>query len=209
MDNVRMLVRREHEFHGRPAEEGESLNVIVMPVKNAAIKKIVVRMWLDKEALQPFHESEINIAVNPLIVVRHQEIAVSFGQTPDAVIPHAIILGQNDLDRITANAELAGQSLNNVPKPADLCGWSALGRDHCDEHGVLNGLNRVECVKWVQRRNDKTLIGPASSGRSFESEKVKHGFASHIHWVREFRLCERASGEGNGRRTRGREGSFF
>src|SRR5437764_2269588 len=90
MKNVRMLVRLEHELERRAAEESESLDIIVVAVKNAAIEKVVVRMRVDEKTLQPFHEAEINIAMNPLVVVRDPKIGVGFGQTPDAVVTHAI-----------------------------------------------------------------------------------------------------------------------
>jgi hypothetical protein len=136
MNNIGMLIRLEHEFERGPAEESESFNIIMMSIKDPAIEKVVVRMRIDEKTFQPFHEPEVNIAMNPLIVVWHPKIAVAFGQTPDAVVTHAIIFGENDLDRVTTNAKFSGQALDNIAEPADFCRRSAFGCDHYDEHGA-------------------------------------------------------------------------
>jgi hypothetical protein len=135
MDDVRMLVGLEHEFHCCAAEESESVDVVMMAVKNAAIEKVVVGLWVDEETFQPFHEAEINVAVNPLVVIRDPKIAVGFGQTPDAVVTHAIIFGEDDFDGVATYAELARQALDDIPEPADFSSRRAFGCDHHDEHG--------------------------------------------------------------------------
>jgi len=136
MDDVGMLVRFEHEFQGGAGEESESFDIVMMAVKNTAIEKIVVGVRIDEETSQAFHEPEVNVAMNPLVVVGDPKIAVGFGQTPDAVVAHAIIFGQDDFDRVATNAKFSGQALDDVTEAADFRGGSAFGRDHYDEHGA-------------------------------------------------------------------------
>src|SRR5262245_42398558 len=93
-------------------------------------------MRIDEKTFQPFHEPEVNVAMNPLVMVRDPKIAVGFGEAPDAVVTHAIILGQNDFDRITTNTKFTGEALDNIAEAADFRRGSALGRDHYDKHGA-------------------------------------------------------------------------
>jgi len=136
MDDVGMLVRLKHEFQRGAGEESESFDIVMMAVKNAAIEKVVVGVRIDEETSQAFHEPEVNVAMNPLVVVGDPKIAVGFGQTPDAVVAHAIIFGQDDFDRVATNAKFSGQALDDVTEAADFRGGSAFGRDHYDEHGA-------------------------------------------------------------------------
>ena len=136
MDNVGMLVGLEHELQRGAGEESETFDVVMMAVKNAAIEKIVMGMRVNEETFQPFHEPEVNVAVNPLVMIRHPEIAIGFGKSPDAVVTHAIILGENDFDRVATNAKFSGEALNDVAQAADFRRGSAFGCDHYDEHGV-------------------------------------------------------------------------
>src|SRR2546422_8346118 len=50
MDDVWMFAALEHEFQRRAAKKGEALVIISMAVKYVAVKKILVRMRLDKKA---------------------------------------------------------------------------------------------------------------------------------------------------------------
>ena len=136
MNNVGMLVRFEHELQCCPAEKGETFRVIMMTVEDASIEKAVVGMRIDEETFQALHEAEVYIAPNPLVVVGDPEIAIGFGQTPDAVVAHAIVFGQDDFDCVSANAKLPGEALDNIAEAADFCGRSTFGRDHYDVHGV-------------------------------------------------------------------------
>ena len=110
----------------------------MVTIKDAAIEKVVVGVRVDKKTFQPFHEPEVDIAMNPLVVVWDPEIAVSFCEAPDAVVAHAIIFGEDNLDWIATNAKFTGEALDNVTEAADFCGRSAFGRDHYDEHGLKN-----------------------------------------------------------------------
>ncbi len=135
VNDVRVLSRFEHEFERGAGEESEPLDIVMVAVKNAAIEEIVMRMGIDEETFESLHEAEINVAMNPLVMVRNRKITVGFGEAPDAIVTHAIVFRQDDLDRIAANAEFAGKTLNDIGQPADFCRRSALGCDHYDEHG--------------------------------------------------------------------------
>jgi hypothetical protein len=108
----------------------------MMAVEDAAIEKVVVGMRVDEKTFQPFHEPEVNVAVNPLVVVWDPKIAEGFGEAPDAVVTHAIILGEDDFDGVTTNAKFTGEALDNITEAADFRRGSAFGCDHNDEHGV-------------------------------------------------------------------------
>jgi hypothetical protein len=136
MNNVRMLVRFEHELQCRPTEKGETFRVIVMTVEDASIEKAVVGMRIDEETFQALHEAEVYIAPNPLVVVRDPKIAIGFGQFPNAVVTHAVIFGQDDFDCVSANAKLPGEALDNIAEAADFCGRSTFRCDHYDVHGI-------------------------------------------------------------------------
>jgi hypothetical protein len=140
VDNVRVLIRLEHEFQCRAAEESKALNIVILAVKNFAIEKIVRRMRINEETFQPFHEPKVNVAMNPLVMVRNPKIAVGFGEAPDTIVTHAIIFGKNHLDRVATNPQFSRETLHDVTEAADFCGGSALGGDHYDEHNSREAL---------------------------------------------------------------------
>ncbi len=108
----------------------------MMTIKDATIEKVVVRVRIDEKTFQPFHEPEVNVAMNPLVVVWDPEITVCLREAPDAVITHAIIFGQNDLDGVAPKAKFTGEALHNIAETTDFCGGRAFGCDHYDEHGA-------------------------------------------------------------------------
>ena len=112
-----------------------------MAVEDAAIEKVVVRVRINEKTFQPFHESEVDVAMNPLVMVWDQEVAIRFCEAPDAVVAHAIIFGEDDLDRIAANAKFTREALHDVPEAAHFGGGSAFGCDHYDEHGGWGRLH--------------------------------------------------------------------
>ena len=136
MNDVRMFVRFEHELERRAAKESEALDIVVVAVKDSAIEEVMMGVRIDEKTFQAFHESEIDVAMNPLVVVRNPKVGEGFRQTPDAVVTQAIVFGEDDFDRITTNPELSRETLDDVAEAADFCGGSALGCDHYDEHGA-------------------------------------------------------------------------
>src|SRR5260370_25456503 len=134
VDDLRMLVRFEHELQRRAAEKNEPLTIVMMPIKNAAVEEIAVGMRLDEEALQAIHPAKVHVAVHPLVVIGHPQVAVRLGQPPDAVISHAVILGEYDLDSVAADAQFFCQAVHDVRQATDLGGGRALWRGHYDKH---------------------------------------------------------------------------
>ena len=91
-----------------------------MSIKNSSVEKIMIGMRVDEEALQPFHEPEVDIAVDPAIVVWHPKIAVHLMEPEDPVVAHAIVLWQDDLDMISPDRQLVGESLDHVAQTTHL-----------------------------------------------------------------------------------------
>src|SRR5262245_35348205 len=149
MDDVGMLICLEHELQRGAGEESKSFDIIMMTVKDAAIEKIVVGMRIDEETFQSFHEPEVHVAMNPLVVVRNPKIAIGFGEAPNAVVTHAIILRKDDFDRIATNAKFTGEPLDNIAEAADFRRGSALGCDHYDEHGITDVTSLNELHGYV------------------------------------------------------------
>src|ERR1043165_7942523 len=58
MDDIGMLVRLEHELHGRPAEECEAQEAAVLPVVRTAVEKVVPGMRVDEITLPPVYEAK-------------------------------------------------------------------------------------------------------------------------------------------------------
>src|SRR5690349_8829385 len=140
-----MLIGFEHELHRRPAEESKSLDIILLTVKNATIEKVLSGVCVDKETLQTVGESEVNIAMDPMVMIGHPEVAEAFGQAPNAVVAQAIVFGQYDFDGVAADRKLLGETLDNIPQPSDLGDRGALRRDHGDEHKRLNRFQLAGC----------------------------------------------------------------
>ena|SRR5882724_10779359 len=122
----------------------------MMAVEDATIEKVVVGMRIDEKAFQSLHEAEVNVAVNPLVMVWDPKIAVGFGEAPNAVVTHAIILGENDFDRVATNAKFTGEALDNIAEAANFRCGSAFGCDHYDEHGA-EYIYAITCVTWLHR----------------------------------------------------------
>src|SRR5436190_3602411 len=114
MNNVGMFAALEHEFQCRAREKGKALVVVSLPVKHSAMEKIVVRMRLDKEAFASVNEAEINAAMDGVIVPGNPKVLVSDLQVEDLIVPHAIVLGQDDLDRVAPDLQFPAQAEHDV-----------------------------------------------------------------------------------------------
>ena len=71
-------------------------------------------MRLDEETLSTMYEAEPNGSVDRTVIPGHPQILIHLGQTKDVVVPHVIVLGENDLNRISAELHFPGQTVNNV-----------------------------------------------------------------------------------------------
>jgi len=119
MEDVRALAGLVQVFHRRPAEEGKAHRVVVETVKRTTVEKIVLRVGLDEKALAPVDKAEPHGAGHGRAVPRHPEIFIDFMQAPDLVVPHAIVLGQNDLDRVPTDLDLTAQPVDHIGEPTD------------------------------------------------------------------------------------------
>src|SRR5258708_10715719 len=97
MDDVRVLVALEHELEGCAGKKRKALVIVAMAVKNPAIKEVLVRMRLDEEAFAAMNETEINAAIDGVIVPGNPKIFLGEPHIKDLVIPHAIVLPQYNL----------------------------------------------------------------------------------------------------------------
>jgi hypothetical protein len=70
VDYVRMLVRLEHKLKGRPAEKSKPLGIIAVTVKNTSIKKVSLRMGLDKKTFSSMDKTEKDGAMHPSLIKR-------------------------------------------------------------------------------------------------------------------------------------------
>jgi hypothetical protein len=120
VDDVGVLVGLQHELKRRLAEEGKALHVVGVAIDQPAVEEILEEVGLDKEALHPIHETEEHIAVDPEMMIRNPQVAVALGETPDTVVFHDIVLGQDDLHMMPANGQLPGQSVHHVGQSAHL-----------------------------------------------------------------------------------------
>ena len=134
MDHIGAFARLEQELHRRLAKEGEAQRIVVKPVERPAIEEVVLGMGFDEEALTPMDEPEPDGTEDLLIVPRDPELFPDLVKAPDLVVPHAVVFGQDDLDRATADFQLAAQPKKNISKPPDLRHGSQFRRNHCNEH---------------------------------------------------------------------------
>jgi hypothetical protein len=119
VDDVRMLIRLQHELERGFTEEREPLGIIVMAIDEAAIEKILEEMRLNEEALDPIHEPKEDIAMYPEMMERHPKIAVAFCKPPNAIVTHHIVFGQDHLNVVPADRELAAQALDHIGQASD------------------------------------------------------------------------------------------
>ena len=98
-----------------------------------ALEEAIRRVRLDKETLAPFHESEPDRTVDRTAEPGDPEIVIGHSQAEDPVVPHAVVLGQDDLDRVTAQLQLSAQTEHHLAQTARLGDWCAFGCDHDDE----------------------------------------------------------------------------
>ena len=135
VDDVRPLVALEQELHRRLAEEGKAQRIVLKAVEGTAEKEVVLTVRLDEVALAALHEAEPDRARHARTMPGHPQVLPNLVESPDFVIPHAVVLGQDDLDRMASNLEFAAEAENHVGKSPDLGHRSQLRRNHHDVHG--------------------------------------------------------------------------
>jgi hypothetical protein len=68
----------------------------------SAIKIIFSRMGTDKETEATMHPAAKNRTMNRLAIPRHKEIPIGFMESPNMVVAHTVIHGQNQFNAMTA-----------------------------------------------------------------------------------------------------------
>jgi hypothetical protein len=126
MNNFRALAAFQHEFQGGPAKESESQVIVGLTVESSAIEKICRGMGLDEEAFAAMNETEINCAMNRLLVPRHPEVLIRNAQIVNLIVPQAVVFRQDDFDGVPADLQLAAQAKDHVPQSSNFGDWSAL-----------------------------------------------------------------------------------
>ena len=134
VDDVRPLPAAVQELERRLGEEGEAHVLVGKAVIGAAVEEVLARMRVDEEALATVDMPEIHGAMDMVIEPGHPQIWVHDLQSPNLIVAHAIVFGQDNFDCMTANAELFGEAVYNVSEAAHLGGRRALRRNHHDKH---------------------------------------------------------------------------
>ncbi len=144
MDDVRVLAGLPQKLHGRAREEGEAQDVVLVSVDRPAVEEVVLGVGLDEEALAVVDEAEIDGAVDGPLVPGDPEVAIDLVQLEDVVVAQVVVLGQDDLDVIAADRQLAAQPEDHVRQSADLGHWGHLRGDVDDDRGSAGAVRAAE-----------------------------------------------------------------
>ena len=71
----------------------------------------------------PVNHAEEDGAANAVPHPRDPEIMVGDVESPDLVIPEAVVLRQNDFDIVAANLEFSAQTEDDIGEPSYLGDW--------------------------------------------------------------------------------------
>ena len=137
MNDFGVLVALEHELEGGAAEEGVALGVVALAVESSAVEEIMRGVGLDEEALEAVDEAEIDIAMDGGVVKRDHEVGEGAGESPDAVVAHAVVFGEDELDCMAADGQFVRQTLSDVSESAYFGDGGTLRRNHDDVHRWL------------------------------------------------------------------------
>jgi hypothetical protein len=77
--------------------------IVYSTVIVTSIKEVIARMGLNKETESSVYPTAENRAVNGTVIPRYPQIPISIVESPDLVVPHAIVHGENNLDAVTPN----------------------------------------------------------------------------------------------------------
>jgi len=114
MDDIGVPVCLKHEFQRGLAEKSKPLGIVMMAVKNASVKEILVRVGFYEKTLKVVCEAKVHIASKVLVVKGNPEIAIDFVKIVDAIIAHAIVFGQHDLHGVPADRQFMRKPLNDI-----------------------------------------------------------------------------------------------
>jgi len=103
------------------------------------------------------NEAKIDIAVNLLIVAGNPQIAIGLLQTPDMIVAHAIVFGQNDFNGVASYLKLVRETFNDIPQTADLGSRCTFRGNHDNVHESIPpssaGLPRLAIARSQRGRN--------------------------------------------------------
>ena len=135
MDDVGSPAGLVHELQGGLAEEGEPGGVVGVAVEVPAVEEVVRRVRVDEVAAPAVHEPEPHRGVHRPAVPGHPQIGVGDAQVEDLVVAQAVVLGQDDLDRMAAPFQLPAQPEHHLRQPAGLGDRGTFGGHHHHIHG--------------------------------------------------------------------------
>ena len=133
MNDVGTLVGFQHELESRLGKEGHPHMFVGITIVGAALEKIILRVRIDKIAFPAMHKAEPDRARNSAAVPGYPQVVIGWLQPPDVVIPHAVILGQNDLDGVAANLQFSAQAKNHICQTTD---FGNRGTFRCHHHDI-------------------------------------------------------------------------
>jgi hypothetical protein len=137
MYNVRMLVGLEHELKGGLAEKDKPFRVVLLPVKNTPVEKVLIGVGLDEKTFSPVDKPEEDRAVDRTAIEGYPEVVVHPGEAVDVVITHAIVFRQDDLNIIAPYFQFVRKPVYDIGEPSHLGDRRAFRRNHHDEHLFL------------------------------------------------------------------------
>jgi hypothetical protein len=167
-----MPVRFEHKLKGCPAEKSKPLRIIFMPVKNASVKEVPVRMGFNKKTFSSVHETEKDRAVHTSLIKRDPEVVIDHLKSVYLVIPHAVVFRQDDLDIVSPYLEFVAQTVNNVCEAPYFGSRGALRRDHNNIHLLPLIIGNWQLTTFYHNKNQIT----AKLGRGSVSRAAHYGF---------------------------------
>ena len=170
MNHLRPLISLQHELQRGLRQESKPKHIIRRAIQMPTLKEPILRMRLDEKALTPLHKPEPDRAVNRGAEPRNPEIVVCHRQAVDPVIPHAIVLRQDDLDGVAAQLQLTTKPEHHLSQPAGLRDRRALRRDHHYEHGGTPFRTSIPgCPLRACARRPRSAAAAARDGRSSRS----------------------------------------
>jgi hypothetical protein len=119
VNDVGMLAGLKHEFKGRPAEKYKPLRVIIVTVEPPPVKKMSVRMGLDKKTFAAVDKSEEDGTMHVMLIKRHPEVIIYLLKPVNMVIPHAVVFGKYDFDIMPSYLHLTAEPVDHIRKTSN------------------------------------------------------------------------------------------
>jgi hypothetical protein len=188
VDDVRPLSGLAHELDGGAGKECESLGVVAVPVQAPPAEDIRCRMRLNEKAFPPVRVAEPDGAAHRAAVPRHPQITVAGLQAPNAVVPHAGVLRQDDLDRVSPEFQFAAEARHRIAEPACLGHRGALRGHH---HDIHNSPTPSRLMHASPRPSPYNAAGKRTASPAVDETEVAFRTTAvcFIHWSSRGRLA--------------------